>query len=473
MASTTLASLAEDYPKHIAVIAGAGVTLASLRSTGDVASWAGLLDNGIELCQEVTGLQESAARLLRALVKDGDIHNLLSVGAQIKSRLQTEKSPGVYVDWLTAAFKEMPNQILDDSLLNAIAKLNLPILTTNYDELLEHVTGRQPLTWADENGLVAAQRNPEQFVVHIHGTWNKADTVVLGYDTYDRVGRNQPLKDLLTAWGNRYSYLFIGMGGGLTDPTFRAVRARLPRTEFRHYRLVRGQELQAAWEEHRGEQIYPVAFGARHGRLPDFLDSLRSQADLNEFSQEPGDYAPYSGIRVLDHAARIEPGLADAAELAARAQRLVGQLNHRCEQPSESGEWPAQDQTFLAEQIALSVQAPAERLRETGHALHVGVDTISQSVSRLLSTVELAKRNGDDVTVHVRGALDATLALRALTIAAETTRLELLTDLTTRSGVSDAWKPAVDAVRRSGEGLAIAREIVSQWQVPSSDPAWH
>ncbi len=65
--------------------------------------------------------------------------SLIGAGTKIEEKLKAPE--GLYITWLQSTVGEL--KIVDDSVLEAIAALGLPIATTNYDRLLETIT-RQP-----------------------------------------------------------------------------------------------------------------------------------------------------------------------------------------------------------------------------------------------------------------------------------------------------------------------------------------
>ena len=72
--------------------------------------------------------------------------------------------------------------------IEALVDIGAPILTTNYDGLLEAVGNLRPVTWRDD--LAGSRRllsGETRGVLHLHGFWDQPESVVLGIRSYDEV----------------------------------------------------------------------------------------------------------------------------------------------------------------------------------------------------------------------------------------------------------------------------------------------
>jgi hypothetical protein len=75
---------AEIAEGHVLAVVGAGV---SVGATGGnpLASWQGLLENGVERCVAVRGLDSARADLIRAEIRSGHMDDLLSAAPNLYS----------------------------------------------------------------------------------------------------------------------------------------------------------------------------------------------------------------------------------------------------------------------------------------------------------------------------------------------------------------------------------------------------
>lgn len=99
-------------------------------------------------------------------------------GAQSIQEYLQSKPGGHFRKWLSEAVGSL--QVVHPGLLHAIAELDIPVATTNYDDLLLNRIGGTVATWRDPAGLQRVARREEKGVIHIHGHWRDPASVVLG-----------------------------------------------------------------------------------------------------------------------------------------------------------------------------------------------------------------------------------------------------------------------------------------------------
>ncbi|MFL6291603.1 MAG: SIR2 family protein, partial [Thermoanaerobaculia bacterium] len=171
---------AEIAKGHVLVVVGAGVSVAATQGN-PLASWQGLLENGVERCVAVRGLDAKWASRVREEIRSGDLDDLLSAAEKVSSKLGFPDS-GEYRRWLHDTVGKL--ELKDRSILDAIRDLGLPIATTNYDGLLEEVTHRPALTWRDGDKAARVIRGVEPGILHLHGYWEAPESVILGIRSY-------------------------------------------------------------------------------------------------------------------------------------------------------------------------------------------------------------------------------------------------------------------------------------------------
>src|SRR5258708_7365320 len=129
---------------QVLVIAGAGVAVAAtaggVPASSPVASWKGLLADGIERCVLVgrPPAAEGWAERLRADLESADLDDLLSVAERVASRLGAPAG-GEDRRWLRETVGALRTS--DPSVPKALAELGVALATTHYDRLLQEVTG--------------------------------------------------------------------------------------------------------------------------------------------------------------------------------------------------------------------------------------------------------------------------------------------------------------------------------------------
>jgi tetratricopeptide (TPR) repeat protein len=267
----------------VLVIAGAGVSVAATAGGAPgscgVASWKGLLADGIERCGQVGSPQAAAgwAERLRADLESTDLDDVLSVAKRVAGRLGAPKG-GEYRRWLRETVGAL--RARDPSVPRALAELGVTIATTNYDGLLEEVTGRAPVTWRDGSRMERVVRGDEAGILHFHGHWQDPESVVLGIRSYERVLGDAAAQGMLRALRTLRTLLFVGCGAGLEDPNFAALlawsRDAFAGSEYRHFRLCLDHEVAALHALHAPEErLFPLPYGSDHGDLAAFLRGLR------------------------------------------------------------------------------------------------------------------------------------------------------------------------------------------------------
>jgi tetratricopeptide (TPR) repeat protein len=268
---------------QVLVIAGAGVAVAATAGgtpdSSRVASWKALLADGIGRCVLV-GRPPAAAgwtERLRADLESADLDDLLSVAERVASRLGAPAG-GEYRRWLRETVGAL--RVSDPSVPRALAELGVTIATTNYDELLEEVTGKPPVTWRDGARMERVARGDEAGILHLHGHWQDPESVVLGIRSYEKVLGDAPAQAMMRALRTLRTLLFVGCGAGLEDPNFAALlawsRGVFAESEYRHFRLCLNGEVAALRVLHPPEErLFAVPYGREHSDLAPFLRDLR------------------------------------------------------------------------------------------------------------------------------------------------------------------------------------------------------
>ena len=208
---------------------------------------------------------------------EGHLHELLAISSQIEMLLGAPGG-GEYRSWLRDTVGQL--HASDRAVLEALRDLSVPIATTNYDGLIEEVTGLKSATWRDGALVQRVIRGEESRVLHLHGYWEQPESVVLGAASYEKVLGDAHAQSVQAALALMKSFLFVGYGQGLDDPNFGAllqwISLVLPGQEYRHFRLCLNAEEQEIQKQHPPEErTFAIPYGATHGDLAGFLRSLR------------------------------------------------------------------------------------------------------------------------------------------------------------------------------------------------------
>jgi hypothetical protein len=163
---------------QVVAVVGAGVSVGATNNHA-VASWPGLLHHGVDYCRGLptTGVTEAMAKLLHQQIDSGDLDIMLGAAEAISAKLGAPNE-GEWGRWLRETVGELRAQRRD--VLEALRHLGVTLATTNYDGLIEEVTGLPAVTWRDGARVERVLRGDEKGVLHLHGYWEQPESTILG-----------------------------------------------------------------------------------------------------------------------------------------------------------------------------------------------------------------------------------------------------------------------------------------------------
>lgn len=260
----------------IVLVVGTGVS-AALSGGAPTATWQGLLNAGLSALD----LHTPAATLsyIRNAIEYGFGSDDLTAVLQAADRLRQafdEVGSYAFTKWLQDNVGEL--RVSNPALLEAITSLPFPILTTNYDTLLEG-RARTSVDWTDPSQMQAVLAGNSNGIGHLHGIWRRPDSVILTSSDYSRLLDSSSAQDIQRAASTLKTLVYIGFGTGLADPNFGRLiqwhRDTFIPSSVQHFRLCLNDELADLQREHANDQIVPVGYGDDYEALSDFLASLK------------------------------------------------------------------------------------------------------------------------------------------------------------------------------------------------------
>jgi hypothetical protein len=278
-ADSTMTDLAAAFADARAtLVVGTGLSMScSAGSPG--ANWVGFLRQSIQWAKESLETADdwgpTVEIVLDTALKNSDTNMLISAASMISNKIG-EIGEQAKLNWFAQTVGALP--LIDSEWANSLDRLKCPILTTNYDTLIEQATGRKSATWTEPSELQKVMSRTSNHVGHLHGVWEQIDSVVLSEADYARVLQSAPLQALQQAASSVTSLVYIGVGDGLDDPNFSKLLA-WHRDTFRtsavpHFRLCRDSELEALTRNHGADNISAVSYGASWEDLPRFLEQF-------------------------------------------------------------------------------------------------------------------------------------------------------------------------------------------------------
>ncbi len=273
--------------RQVVLIIGSGVSMATNRQSP---TWRRLIERGIEHCRAL-GATANWCDIAMQQLQSNEPDLLLSAAELVHTRLSKDGG-GEFARWLREVFEEL--QVDDDSVINALHALDLPMVTTNYDDLIQRATALKQATWRDTRHVARIIRGDDRRVLHLHGYWDAPESVILGIRSYESVKNDEHTRAVMQALGMTKSLLFIGCGQeGLADPNFGNFLRWLgdieqdAGVEHRHYWLVRKADSAS-----QIGRVFPLVYGESYGELSGFLRSLvpagRVEARVKDGDPEPG-----------------------------------------------------------------------------------------------------------------------------------------------------------------------------------------
>ena len=260
------------------LVLGAGVSIGATNNA-KCASWKGLLLNGIDRCAARKLLSDDAAELQRSQLELDDTDLWINVAQAVERKLKRAKD---FAPWLQSTVGSLHAE--NAATITALSSLGIPIVTTNYDNILEEITGLEPVTWMDVAECVEVFRGDRAAIIHIHGHFEKPESVILGVSSYEDILRDERAQQFLKALNFLQSAIYVGYGKGLKDPNFGKLldwRSQvLSDHKYSDFRLVREPEIASIETEHKkGERIELISFGSKHAELEPFLVNLAEETE--------------------------------------------------------------------------------------------------------------------------------------------------------------------------------------------------
>lgn len=177
---------------QVVVFIGTGVSIYATNGEQEVASSRGLLKNGLQQCYQAGWMSGREFEKLSDKFEShsAEVKDYLRAAVRIKSCFRME-----FKVWLAETIGKL--SVKKPELIEAIGELECPIITTNYDRLLEQVLKTD--------------------IVHVHGRYDQTESIIFTSEDYAHLRENT--SDLKKRIENK-TLLLIGYGAGLIGSTF-------------------------------------------------------------------------------------------------------------------------------------------------------------------------------------------------------------------------------------------------------------
>jgi len=257
-------------------VIGAGVS----NATSNLPGWKGLIEKGVQYATDIK-LKKSEINLISESL---NLNNLTEAAFTLKKLLNAPNHP--YSDWLNEMFGSPDFNSMD--LLNSIEELGCAkILTTNYDKLLSSFSPIMPkkvFDWSQHEEIIRAINNDDEFIFHLHGVFDKPETVIFGSDDYSNLSDNQGYKQILKEFWISNTLLFIGCSkDGVIDDDFITVlkfmKDWFPSLPNQHYILLSEKDFDLGVNEIllKEYNIQAISYGIDRKNLPFLIQELAGE----------------------------------------------------------------------------------------------------------------------------------------------------------------------------------------------------
>ena len=236
--------------KKLVIIVGAGVSLGAIQPPPPRITWIGLIQDGLDYLEEkriVAGDDVDLIHYRNVLTRDNlEIRTILRTCAYLKDELDYKKQ---FPTWLDSVFSSLHHEVNHPEVFETLREFHrrgARLMTTNYDELLEHYCGLHCVQRLNPDDVRKYERCTSNGVFHIHGSFQYPQEVVLDPISYYQVKTSEDVQNLLKTYLGHHTILFVGCGSGLEDPNFRELlgwaSSREETLPNHHYLLVRTRD---------------------------------------------------------------------------------------------------------------------------------------------------------------------------------------------------------------------------------------
>jgi hypothetical protein len=358
--------LLEAYrAKKLAICVGSGLSL-SEGVQGNFPTWKELPQRLLDACARYGVADSNFIQSQTQLFKTHmGLEQMLSMLGILRTTLGRD-----YQKALNDIFR--PKNARPGTVHHAIAQLGIrALLTTNFDPLIEDVREsprRLVYTWKESSDALHDLESERPVLLKIHGTAERADTVIITELEYHQARASQSYQAVLSHLFQGFTFLFLGYG--MNDPldidlvlkwnaeSFRSVARR-------HYALMKqpsdNEPRAPEWDRYLREYNVQVLGYRNHGDIPALVESVggsetrtspeAKSEDLSGSPQEgltttarfPPAQSPWSSSsastipdrQLVEIFAELYPSPQQARVIWQRAGGHAGEIPYSIEQPRD------------------------------------------------------------------------------------------------------------------------------------------
>lgn len=269
-------------PSRLIVVTGTGVTLQSVGSAPgtEVASWPGLLTNGLERCRNKGLIDAADADVVAMLIKQKKSEHFIVAAQKIHDCMAPRTNERLL--WMKDTIGSL--KVIDARLIKAIISLNGLVGTLNYDSTIYQVSNRPAVHWREQREITQrVTRHAIDYTLHFHGLYDALDSIILDRTSYDEIRKHVQMQGLLQRFARFETMMFIGCRQTFLDPNFQTLlewaQLGLEGLDHRHFVLCRAsEEAEVLAELKPYGYLTPLVYGNDYADLAPFLEALAAEA---------------------------------------------------------------------------------------------------------------------------------------------------------------------------------------------------
>jgi NAD-dependent SIR2 family protein deacetylase len=260
----------------LVIIVGAGITLSATHPSPPRTTWTGLIHDGLDYLQHEGFVAEDDMELnhYRKILQqeNPNLRAVLRACGYLKDELDHNRQ---FSTWLNLVFGSLHSEVKNPEVLEILRLFHqkgAKLMTTNYDELLEHHCNLQRIRLSIPEDVRKYEQGTLDGVFHIHGSYQDPQEVVLDPISYYRVKISNDVQSLLKTFLGHNTVLFVGCGTGLEDPNFNALLdwASSREENIPNHHFVLAQE----GDNFRYSPLIKLRYGTNHENLVTYLKAL-------------------------------------------------------------------------------------------------------------------------------------------------------------------------------------------------------
>ncbi|UJR17369.1 hypothetical protein I4U23_004264 [Adineta vaga] len=261
---------------NVVIFVGPDVSVYTTNDETQVSHWKGLIKHGFQQFDRLGQINDKPLTNLDD--NKTDINEYVLISNLIKPYLKEQ--PSVYQTWLINTVGQLFP--IKPELIQAIGELKCPIVTTNYDSLLEDTLHKETLTWHEYQNNTSL-KDITNYILHLYGHYQNSDSVIISSDDYNQLHNDEFAQSKLRMLVKGKTLLFIGYETDIHDPNFSNVLKWLFNITMINppiiYKLIRSNNYGSFLEN-----IKEISYGNNFQDLLLFIKNLSSFSSLRHTS---------------------------------------------------------------------------------------------------------------------------------------------------------------------------------------------